>query len=222
MQYLAILAARRGLRPLMASPAHLLWHDGGVALRSATGPALPAAGVVRFYPGEWLPSLPSAQWRPFFGHSTVPLSNPATALLLQSKRFPLVWDELRTDLSAWRAMMPETRSPESVRTRERDDWVLKPVFGRVGEDVGIHGVTGEREMRWIARAARFLPRQWAAQRRFRIVPVTAEHGTYYPCVGVFTVDGKAAGAYGRVGRKPLIDHDAQDVAVLLRTNGASA
>jgi hypothetical protein len=37
----------------------------------------------------------------------------------------------------------------------------------------------------------------------------------YPCVGVFVVDGRAAGIYGRVARRPLIDARAHDVPVLL-------
>jgi hypothetical protein len=37
----------------------------------------------------------------------------------------------------------------------------------------------------------------------------------YPCLGVFTIDGRVAGAYGRVARTPLINHLAQDAAVLI-------
>jgi hypothetical protein len=37
----------------------------------------------------------------------------------------------------------------------------------------------------------------------------------YPCIGVYTIDGKAAGVYGRVGKKPIIDQYAFEAAVLV-------
>jgi hypothetical protein len=36
----------------------------------------------------------------------------------------------------------------------------------------------------------------------------------YPCLGVFTVDGRAAGIYGRLSPRPVIDYAAVDAAVL--------
>jgi len=48
-----------------------------------------------------------------------------------------------------------------------------------------------------------------------VIPVNVEGQQDYPCLGIFTVDGRAAGAYGRVAKKRLIDGDAQDAAVLL-------
>ena len=37
----------------------------------------------------------------------------------------------------------------------------------------------------------------------------------YPCLGVYTIDGRAAGIYGRIAPKPFIDYAAVDVAVLV-------
>jgi hypothetical protein len=37
----------------------------------------------------------------------------------------------------------------------------------------------------------------------------------HACFGVYVIDGRVAGVYARVGRKPLIDTQAQDAAVLL-------
>jgi hypothetical protein len=61
-----------------------------------------------------------------------------------------------------------------------------------------------------------------AQRRFDAVPLEIDGARSYPCVGVFTIDGRAAGAYGRLAQRPLIDWHAQDVAVMSsRGNGAN-
>ena len=111
--------------------------------------------------------------------------------------------------------MPETQCPGIASDLWSGDWVLKPALERVGEGVGISGITAPREMQEIAKDVARRPMEWAAQRRFRIVPVPVGDQLYYPCVGVYSVDGRAAGLYGRVGTKPLIDHDAQDAAVLI-------
>lgn len=216
MVYLARHLEAKGLRTHLAAPDQLAWTAEGALLRAA-GCAEPLDVLVRFYPGEWLPNLPRASgWPRFFGGSPVALCNPATALLTQSKRFPLAWDDLATRMDTWRALLPETRDPREADVRWDGDWVLKPVFGRVGESIGFPGLTPGKEWRKIARDARRWPRYWAAQRRFEHQPVPSGAGPRYVCLGVYTVDGRAVGAYGRVGRKPLIDGVAQDAAVLVR------
>jgi glutathionylspermidine synthase len=143
------------------------------------------------------------------------VSNPATALLTQSKRFPLVWDRLETPLPAWRSLLPETVDPRDSSWKRDPGWVLKPALGRVGDGIGLAGATPEKEWKMIRREVRFGPRWWAAQRRFTAIPLDVGGEAVYPCVGVYTIDGRAAGAYGRVARKPIINHLAQDAAVLV-------
>jgi len=62
------------------------------------------------------------------------------------------------------------------------------------------------------------PTRWIAQRRFESVPVPTPVGPRHVCVGVYTVNGRAAGAYGRLSERPLIDFAAADVALLLEDN----
>ena len=215
MVYLASQLEQRGLRSCLASPADLCWDDGRAVVRTAwyTGPA---AAVLRFFPAEWLPNLPRRSgWESFFHGSRVPLSNPATALLTQSKRFPLVWSQLQTPLPMWQKLLPETIAPDRRNAPALDGWVFKPALGRVGEDVAIRGVTREDQWKQIRRSIRWHAGDWIAQRRFEAVPVDGPHGPVFPQVGVFTVDGAAAGIYGRLASRPLIDCWSQDVAVLL-------
>ena len=214
MAYLARRIDALGGRAVLVSPAQLRWLAG----RASVADANEAVDVVgRFYPAEWMADLPGAcSWERFFRGGTTPVSNPAAALLTQSKRLPLVWDRLRTPMPTWRALLPETRHPHDVPARELEEWVLKPALGRVGDGVGIHGVTPPKEWRRIVRSARFFPRSWIAQRRFDGTPLDTDAGTAHPCIGVYTVDGHAAGAYGRIAGKPLIDWRARDVSVLVR------
>ncbi len=218
MVYLAHELAARGCRPVLAAPNHLRWHDRKAELCGAAGDGAVDL-VFRFFPGEWLPNLPRRSgWHHYFSGARTPQCNPATALLVQSKRFPLVWDQMTTKLPTWRRALPETHDPREVDWRHdrAEDWVLKPALGRVGDGVGIAGATDEKNWKMIHRAVRRHPESWIAQRRFEAL---AQDGLF-PCIGVYTVDGRAAGAYGRAAAKPLIDHRAQDLAVLIERSCA--
>lgn len=216
MVYLAREIEARGRRAVLAAPDHLRWRDGRATVQAGdfTGEA---GALLRFFPAEWLPNLPrSCGWKHFFRGARTPVSNPAAALLTQSKRFPLVWDRLATPLPTWRRLLPETRDPRKADWRRGAGWVLKPSLGRVGDSIGLAGATPEKEWTPIRKAARRSPGWWAAQRRFEAVPFQAPgEEPCFPCIGVYTVDGRAAGAYGRIARRPLINHLAQDAAVLL-------
>lgn len=216
MVHLTKALAARGLATGLLDPTQILWRDGqaGAATSWCHGPL---DLLLRFFPAEWLPNTRGqCDWRRFFGGSRTPLSNPGAALLVQSKRFPLVWGDLATELPTWRALLPETRSPRDARWRGDDGWILKPALGRVGEGVGLRGVVGVREWRAIARSARWWPAHWVAQRRFEAVALELEGEALHPCLGVYVIDGRAAGIYGRVARRPLIDSRARDVPVLLQ------
>lgn len=216
MDYLAKQIAGSGLQCQMVSPAHLRWESGLARIACSFASGTPSV-LVRFFPAEWFADLrPVAAWEPWFAGGHTPMSNPATALLTQSKRFPLAWLDLRTPLRTWRSLLSETRSPEEIPAKQADLWVFKPVFGRVGEDVAIAGVTSPKNYAELLTQARRHPHRWVAQRRFEDIPLQVREGTRNISIGVFTVDGRAAGAYGRIATKPLIDNEAQDVAVLLR------
>lgn len=215
MSYLARRLAPLGIDACFASPAQLVWRDGRATLQQADSTARSLARVARFFPAEWLPALPRrCGWQRFFGGGATPLANPATALLTQSKRFPLTWDALPCALPTWRALLPATHDPREVAWRGAAEWILKPALGRVGEAVAVPGLYDAKGAAELDRAVRRHPEDWVAQRRFRATPLPVAGETWYPCVGVYTVDRRAVGAYGRVARRPLIDQHAADTAVL--------
>lgn len=215
MHYLARGLQRRGLQAILAGPGHLRWDAGVAQIASAFATEKPAL-LVRFFPGEWLPMLrPRSAWHPWFCGGRTVMSNPGTALLIQSKRFPLVWDELDTPLATWRSLLPEAKCPSGLSAFD-SNWLVKPVFGRVGEDIAIAGVTEPQQFTALIARAKRHPSSWIAQRCFATTPLQTHLGQLYPCLGIFTVAGRAAGVYGRIAKKPLIDQDAQDIAVLLR------
>jgi glutathionylspermidine synthase len=214
MIYLARELQTVGLGAHLLGPDQVHWREGrAVALGESAGLL---DFLVRFFPGEWLPNLPRRSgWTAFFTGGRTLLSNPATALVTQSKRFPLVWDCIKAPLPTWRRLLPTTCDPRRAAWRGAGDWILKPALGRVGEDICLPGVTPAKRRRQIERQARWFPGGWAAQRRFEILPIETSSGSVYPCLGVFTVDDTVAGAYGRLATEPLINYKAQDAAVLV-------
>lgn len=215
MEFVARRFATQGLHPVLLAPSQIAWRNGAAFLQSAGG-GRAIDLIVRFYPAEWLPNLPdSCGWQNFFGGNHTPVSNPASAILSQTKRFPLIWDQLRTALPAWRELLPRSEDPRRVPWRSDARWLVKPALGRVGEDVGMREVLKPRAWKQIAASARWSPRGWVAQERFASRTLENAAGSWFPCIGVYTIDGKVAGAYGRCAHKPLIDQEARDVAVLI-------
>ncbi len=214
MQYLGQRLEQAGMQAVALSPSHLKWESGSARFIRPF-PAVQPALLVRFFPAEWLPNLRQCSYEPWFCGGKTPMSNPGVAILIQSKCFPLVWDEMTTSLNTWRSLLPETKSLRDVSANS-PEWVFKPVFGRVGEDVAIAGVTEQRAYKEILKEVERHPHNWIAQRRFDTVPLETASGVQYACLGVYTLDCRAVGAYGRIAAKPLIDHDAQDIAVLIR------
>lgn len=219
MLHLARALAELGLQAGLLDPTQVHWRDGRASAATSWFSG-PLDLVLRFFPAEWLPNARAGgDWRAFFVGGRTPISNPGAALLVQSKRFPLVWDELSVELPTWRRLLPETRSPRDADWRHDESWILKPALGRVGEDVGLRGVVDAREWKSIARHARLWPAHWVAQRRFEAVPLVLEGEALYPCLGVYVIDGHAAGTYGRIARRARIDARARDVPVLVTGGG---
>ncbi|MEH2378238.1 MAG: glutathionylspermidine synthase family protein [Nostoc sp.] len=220
MTYLAQHFQQVGLQTYLISPAQLRWEGGCPLLLNHHSPTS-IDFLYRFFPVEWLPNLPKASgWQHLFGSVQIPQCNPTSALITQSKRFPLVWDALKTQLPTWRSLLPETCDPRQVRDLKDEAWVLKPALGRIGENIGILGVTEKKDWLKIQQSAKQHPEKWVAQRRFEIIPLLTAEGYFYPCIGVYTINGRAAGAYGRLGSRPLIDATAQDVAILTQAQKA--
>lgn len=215
MEHLGRCLKESGVETCLVSPAHIRWVDGSAKIRSAFASGQPQI-LVRFFPAEWLPNLPNRDsWEPYFSGTKTFLSNPGSAIILQTKRFPLVWNELQSDLSTWRKLLPKTREAMHIKSMLDDYSILKPALGRVGEGIGMPGVTDKKDLAESFWAARSRPADWVSQERFTAVPIATETCAMYPCIGVFTVGGKAAGFYGRVAERPLIDQRARDAAVLI-------
>jgi glutathionylspermidine synthase len=212
-RFLARVFERRGLVAVPFDPTQLRAY-GRQAGALVGDRVRPLDAVFRFFPAEWACRLPSPDaWLDVVARPGTLWLNPMATVLTQSKRFPLTWRHLRNELPTWSRLLPETRDPMFSPSRGR---VLKPALGHEGFDVTIDGVTDARSLRARWWRARLQPWRWAAQRKFRPRLLETPHGPRFPCLGVYLVDGRAAGMYGRLARRPLIDGNAQDAVVLIR------
>jgi len=139
--------------------------------------------------------------------------------MTQSKRLPLVWDELGVDIPTWKSLLPDTRDSKAVKPQDTD-WIYKPALGRVGDGISIKEAIAAKEHTKIIKAVRRYPRGWVAQKKFISQPLADINGdSFHLCLGVFTVNGKSAGFYGRISPYPRIDERAKDIPILVPKGG---
>jgi glutathionylspermidine synthase len=218
IHYLAQCLRAQGLKALCLQPAQIDWRG---AQASAFG--RPLASIVRFYQSEWLAKLPrrTGWWR-YFQSAGTPVLNAGACITIESKRFPLVWDSMATELPTWRRLLPECAEPQRAPWQSDDTWLLKTALCNTGDTVSIRSLLSPARWAKVSRSARFWPGDWVAQRRFEPVPLDTPLGAAFPCVGVYTIGGRAAGAYVRLAVGPVVDFAATDVPLLLEESTDAA
>jgi glutathionylspermidine synthase len=118
-------------------------------------------------------------------------------------------------LSTWRQLLPASADPRHVAWHADDSWLLKTALCNTGDTVSVRALMTAANWGKAARSARFFPNSWVAQRRFEAIPLETPLGPLYPCIGVYTVDGRACGVYARFSRGPVVDYAAIDVPLLI-------
>lgn len=212
------LLGARGVEAHLAGPGQVLWHEGRARLESAWRQCALGA-IIRFYQGEWLAALPPRQWARLISGGFTPVGNPGVAILSESKRFPLLWDDLGLPMPTWRAVLPEVADVGELRGANAGDWVLKRAFCNTGDSVYAPDPNGGGAwLRALAESAR-RPADWVAQRRFVSRPVSTPIGPVHACLGVHVIEGRACGLYGRISPNPVMDFEAIDAAVLVTGEG---
>jgi glutathionylspermidine synthase len=221
LQHMLILEkwlAAAGHPVVLASPAHLQRRllGGARVLDRAVDAAF------RFYPGEWMPRLPNfGTWRRV--GPRLPMMNPLRHMVRQSKKVFDLWHEdaasaEERDLLA--AHCPRTHPFDPARLgrlrEERERWVLKRAFGRMGDAVVMGSLsTPARWEQALAEAARN-PIEWCVQERFSVLPLEFQAGPLYPTLGAYVVNGRFAGYYSRADARPFLTHEALHVATVVQ------
>jgi hypothetical protein len=207
-----------GFQTQLAKPEQIAWSDG-VARLSTGWYSGEIGALVRFYQSEWLARLPrGCGWRHFFLDGRTPVGNPGIAVLGESKRLPLVWDRIDLPISSWRAVLPETRDPREAPWETDGAWIIKSAYCNNGDTVGSCGWLSPGRWQQLVKEVRRKPAEWVAQRRFDTLACETPAGPMRPCLGVYVINGVAAGIYGRLSSGPIIDYAAMDAAVLVASD----
>jgi len=210
--HLAAALRARGTSAACVRPEQLQWQTGMAHVVGPSGPE-PVDVIFRFYQGEWMTRISGGEWRFLFRGGRTAVCNPAAAVLSESKRLPLLWNELSTAMPTWRRLMPSTQSVRA--THGKEDWVLKRSYSNNGDSVLSRRWSGTRDYALAFTHGHIAPAQWAAQQWFETLPLETPAGLMRPCLGVYVVDGRACGIYGRLTAFPLIDYRAIDTPVLV-------
>jgi len=110
LQVVHAVAARlrsHAVRSVVCRPEQIVWDQGRALVRS-DGRPVPIGAIYRFYQGEWLVRAPTPAWRLLLRGGKTSVCNPAVSLLTESKRLPLLWQELDVPMPSWSSLLPET------------------------------------------------------------------------------------------------------------------
>ena len=200
MLNMADLLRERGIEKVLAAPSHLTCGRFG-------RPRLlgePVDWILRFFPGEWYGYLDNIRdW--CRAVAKIPVLNPLSRLVRQSKALYALWrDEPLLDEADTALLNQYTPHTELFRTdrasiylSNREQWVLKKIFGRMGDAVVI-GRTCPPPLweKTLAEAAK-TPEAYVVQHAFVPLPIPDGTRGLFPALGVYLVDGAFAGYYSR-------------------------
>lgn len=113
----------------------------------------------------------------------------------------------------------EVRGMDKNAFAEREAWVLKKGFGRVGEEVAVGSLSSAEDwneaVQW-ARAESDGWEPWIAQRFVPQKEIDTPWGRRLVTLGVYVLDGVPVGYFGRLSPVSLATHDAMCVPVMVR------
>lgn len=215
MQFLGDKLKENEFQVIYAAADHLRFENHK-AISILDGNEGEVDAIIRFTPLEWIKDMKMKNWDGYFNTRTMSCNHPIS-IFTQTKRFPMVWDLLEAhgiSMDTWRKLLPETIEVKDAKGKE--EYIYKPVYGRVGEKIAIKEACTDKEYRKIMTEVKLFPKRYLAQKRFIDVPLLDENGKeHHVCLGSYTINGKHAGFYARISDLPRIDSSAADIPVLI-------
>lgn len=215
MQFLGDRLESVGFNVIYGAADHLRFRDRET-FSILDGNKVKIDGIIRFTPIEWIKDIKPKFWTGYFDTIT-PSCNHPIAIFAQTKRFPFSWNELENagiNLTTWKKLLPETIEVKNAKNKQ--GYIYKPAYGRVGEKISIKEACKEDEYNKILKDVKKHPKKYIAQKKFNSKPLLDENkNAYHVCLGSYCVDGKHAGYYARISESPRIDSYAADIPVLI-------
>lgn len=215
MQFIGDEMEKRGYNSLYGAADHIIFKNKK-AISILDGHEGEIDFIFRFTPLEWLKDIKPKTWDGYFDTIT-PSCNHPVAIFAQTKRFPLIWESLKKNgikLDTWEKLLPHTILVKDLKDKE--GYIYKPACGRVGEKISIKEACDEEEYNLILKDVKRHPNDYLAQEKFISMPILSPNKEeYHVCIGSYTVEGKHAGFYARISKKPRIDSHALDLPVII-------
>lgn len=207
MSFLQKILSDRGIESIGLSPVHIDLGSGRSLLNHRKLDV-----ILRFFPGDWL--LFSKLGKKWFEHSPENLINPLHSIYSQYKYFPVILDNMRTQFPTWYQHLPKTKKIQLIDLLYSDD-LIKPTFGRVGED--IHQIETLSLVKKIKLAIKVSLSDglWIQQKKFKPLNLGNDREPMIVCVGVYCLNGEVIGAYGRVSRDSIVGITATENPIFL-------
>jgi len=220
MLVLKMLLEKRGQECLMCSPTHLRSKNDKALINGRS-----ISSIVRFYPGEWFEKLDNIKdWQKQI--AGLKMYNPLTRLISQSKMiFSILKDSsllTESDRKSVAPFLPDThffdKKDQQQLQGEKDDWVLKEAFGRMGDNVCVGKLLSQQNWNKALKAATKKEWKFLIQKFFDVKPLRFACGDLYPAIGAYVINGRFAGYYSRASAKPFLTHEAYYVPTLVKTS----
>jgi glutathionylspermidine synthase len=215
------MLAAKGMRAILVSP---------LAPRFDTGELRVGAEIVRvlyrYYPTEYMDGQANLDGicRAIREGRVRTLSSFAHMFAQSKYSFARAWAHEPTlsteDRSVLRCSVPMSFDVASLSrdrlAREREEWVLKRAYGRVGDEVHVGPLQDTDEwavtVDWVL-ARRAAGESWIAQRFVRQRKVATPWGERFVTLGAYVLDGRFVGYFTRVTPESHVSHGALCVPV---------
>jgi hypothetical protein len=210
------MLARRGTRAILVSPMAPRFDTGELRV----GPEIVRV-LYRYFPTEYMDGQGNLDGicRAIRERRVRTVSSFAHMFTQSKYSFARAWVHEPTldaaDRAVLRRHVPVSFDVGSLsRDRlaaEREEWVLKRAYGRVGDDVFVGPLMAQDE--WLETLDEVCGRRaggesWIAQRFVRQRPVSTPWGDRFVTLGAYVLDGRFVGYFTRITPQSRVSHDA--------------
>jgi len=103
----------------------------------------------------------------------------------------------------------------------QERWVLKAAYANTGDQVYLGSELRSSDWERLLRVSQKFPEKWVAQQRFETISLPSSLGPLRPCLGIFVIGGRAAGAYVRLSHTQITGAFALEAPLFIVPKGGS-
>jgi glutathionylspermidine synthase len=212
---------RAGTRALLVPPTAPRYDSGELRVG-----AEPVRVLYRYFPAEYMEGQRNLDGivRAIRDRRVRTLSSFSHIYTQSKYAFARVWAHHATLGASDRAVVDKhipissdlAAVPRDRLVHERQDWVIKRAYGRVGDEVFVGPLFSKGDWATLVdavRAMRAAGQSWIAQRFVRQQAIPTPWGDRYVTLGAYVLDGRFVGYFARITPDSHVSHNALCVPV---------